>query len=139
MSDQNETKECAYVVEDSDVNRRVLVHLLRKMGYEVAEYENGMKAWEALNASDAQVPVAIFSDIMMPELDGLSLLKKLREESAYKTVPFVLLTALSDKDSIVKAKSLLVDGYLLKPISYDKLRKKLIDLFPDKTFPKLAV
>src|SRR5690606_5506311 len=108
--------ETIIVAEDSQVNRKILVHLLVKLGYNVCEYENGKLAWEAFARQDPKDPVAIFSDIMMPEMDGISFLRHVRNDSPNKEVPFVLLTAVSDKDSIVEAKGLNVNGYLLKPV-----------------------
>ena len=130
--------ETIVIAEDSQVNRKILSHLLVKMGYNVMEYENGKLAWEAVSRGEAKDPVAIFSDVMMPELDGISFLRNVRNEGPNKTVPFVLLTAVSDKESIYEAKKLNVHGYLLKPVSYDKVKKKLSELFPTKKFPALA-
>jgi CheY-like chemotaxis protein len=139
MSDQQARPlETVIVAEDSQVNRKILVHLLVKMGYNVCEYENGKLAWEAFSRQDPKDPIAIFSDIMMPEMDGISFLRNVRNDGPNKTIPFVLLTAVSDKDSIVEAKSLNVNGYLLKPVSYDKVKKKLSELFPTKKFPAMA-
>jgi two-component system, chemotaxis family, chemotaxis protein CheY len=126
------------VAEDSAVNRKILVHLLSKMGFEVTEYADGQKAWEDFKARPKGHYGCVFSDLMMPELDGLGLLKNIRTESESKDVPFVLLTAVSDKDSILSAKNLSVNGYLLKPVSYDKVKKKVSELFPGIKIPALA-
>lgn len=138
MPETKTPAETVIVVEDSQVNRKILVHLLIKFGYNVAEFENGKEAWAAISQNNPKDPVIIFSDIMMPELDGINLLRLVRHEGPNPTIPFILLTAVSDKDSIVEAKKLNVNGYLLKPVSHDKVRKKLSELFPDKKFPALA-
>ena len=126
------------VAEDSAVNRKILVHLLVKMGFEVSEHEDGAKAWEEFKSKPAGHYSVIFSDIMMPEMDGLELLKNVRTESESKETPFVLLTAVSDKDSIIEAKTHNVNGYLLKPVSYEKVKKKCSEFFPNMKFPALA-
>lgn len=142
MSDAPQTPqaplETVVVVEDSQVNRKILVHLLIKMGYNVVEFENGKVAWDAISRQDPKDPLMIFSDIMMPEMDGINLLRHVRNEGPNKNIFFVFLTAVSEKESIVEAKSLNVNGYLLKPVSYDKVVKKLSELFPNKKFPALA-
>ena len=74
----------------------------------------------------------------MPEMDGLQFLKNVRSEGPDKDIPFVLLTAVSDKDSILQAKASNVNGYLLKPVSYDKVKKKMTEFFPNVKFPALA-
>ena len=126
------------VAEDSAVNRKILVHLLVKMGFEVSEHDDGAKAWEEFKSQPAGTYSVIFSDIMMPEMDGLELLKNVRTESEAKDTPFVLLTAVSDKDSIMEAKKHDVNGYLLKPVSYEKVKKKALEFFPKMKFPALA-
>jgi two-component system, chemotaxis family, chemotaxis protein CheY len=75
---------------------------------------------------------------MMPELDGMSLLKKVREDGKFKALPFVLITAVSDKDQIMEAKSMNVNGYILKPVTFHRVTAKLKELFPQRKFPNLA-
>ena len=71
-------------------------------------------------------------------MDGLSFLRKVRESPDFANLPFVLVTAVSEKDQIVQAKSLRVNGYILKPVSLQKVQGKLKELFPNKVFPKLS-
>ena len=130
--------ETIIVAEDSVPNRKILVHLLIKLGYKVISCEDGKKAWEEINNEENSQLVAIISDIMMPNEDGLQLLKRVRESEKFKNIPFVLVTAVSEKEYIFEAKKLNVDGYILKPVSFAKVTKKLNELFPQKQFPKLA-
>ena len=125
------------VAEDSAPNRKILVHLLEKLGFEVDSFENGQEAWDFLK-SDAENITAIVSDIMMPEMDGLDLLKEVRASEKYADIPFVLVTAVSDKDYILEAKKLKVNGYILKPVSFNKVSGKMKQLFPDMKLLKLA-
>src|SRR5690606_39081322 len=120
------------------VNRKILVNILQKMGFAVSEHENGKSAWETYKASPPGTFAAVFSDIMMPEMDGLQFLRSVRTESVAKDVPFCLLTAVSDKDCIMQAKSFNVNGYLLKPVSYEKVRQKIIEFLPEANIPALA-
>lgn len=126
------------VVEDSPPNRKILMHLLEKLGYQVEGFEDGQKAWEALEKEVPPGLVAIISDIMMPNMNGIDLLRKVRESEQYQNMPFLLITAVSDKDYILEAKSLQVSGYILKPVTFQRVTGKLVELFPGKTFPKLA-
>lgn len=132
--------EVIVVAEDSAPNRTILVHLLRKLGFDVIECPDGELAKnELLKATEAgKNVVAILSDIMMPKMDGLALLEFVRGEEKLKTIPFVLVTAVSDKDHIVKAKTLNVNGYILKPVTFQRVTTKLEELMPGKKFPKLA-
>ena len=125
------------VVEDSPPNRTILVHLLRKLGFNVIECADGATAWEILQNQDTKVE-AILSDLMMPGLDGIQLLEKVRSDSRHNGVPFVLVTAVNDKNKIVNAKSQRVSGYILKPVTFQRVTAKLQELFPGYQFPKAA-
>lgn len=128
-------KECIVVAEDSPPNRKILVHLLEKLGYEVVSCEDGQLAWDHLNSSqDSTNIVAVLSDIMMPNMDGLELLKSCRSDDRYKEIPFVLITAVSDREYIIEAKEQHVNGYILKPVTFQRVTSKLKELFPDKKF-----
>lgn len=138
-ANENQTKEKIIVAEDSPPNRKILVHLLQKLGYEVEGFENGKLAWEAVEAEEhPENLVAVISDIMMPTMDGIELLKNIRGSEKFKTLPVLLVTAVSDKEYILEAKSLNVSGYILKPVTFQRVTGKLSELFPNKKFPKLA-
>lgn len=134
----SDVKETILIAEDSPPNRKILGHLLEKFGYDVIACENGQEAWDKLTTTTDKKIVAIISDIMMPVMDGLSFLRQVRGHETLKTIPFVLVTAISDKEYIVQAKELNVNGYILKPVTFQRVSGKLQELFPGKTFPKLA-
>jgi len=131
--------EYIVVAEDSAPNRTVLVLLLKKFGYKVFECDDGDAAWKALQANRDKNIVAVVSDLMMPNMDGLELLRRVRhDDQGWANIPFVLVTAVSDKDYIFEAKNLKVNGYILKPVSYQRVSVKLKELFPERAFPNLA-
>lgn len=132
-------KEIIVVAEDSPPNRKILVHLLEKLGYEVIGCENGQQAWDEVEKlRDNDNLVAVISDIMMPVKDGIEFLKHVRNDEKLKDLPFVLVTAVSDKEYILEAKSMNVNGYILKPVTFARVTAKLQELFPDKKIAKLA-
>lgn len=137
-SENSGTREYILIAEDSPPNRKILAHLLKKLDYEVIECVDGQEAWDKLLKENRINLVAILSDIMMPNLDGIGLLKCVREQSSYKDIPFILITAVSDKDYIVQAKNLNVNGYILKPVTFQRVTSKLKELFPKKKFPQIA-
>lgn len=134
----SDTKETIVIAEDSPPNRKILGHLLEKFGYDVIACENGQEAWDKLTTTTDKKIVLVISDIMMPVMDGLNLLRNVRGHETMKDLPFVLVTAISEKDYIVQAKELKVNGYILKPVTFQRVSDKLAELFPGKTFPKLA-
>jgi two-component system chemotaxis response regulator CheY len=133
-----ESDEYIVVAEDSPPNRNILLLLLRKLGFKVFECEDGGAAWKTLQENADKKIVAVISDIMMPEMDGIELLRRCRSDEKLKEIPFVLVTAVSDKDYIFQAKNLKVHGYILKPVTYKRVSAKLQELFPQKVFPKIA-
>jgi CheY-like chemotaxis protein len=142
MSDALHAAADEYIVvaEDSTPNRTVLVLLLRKLGFKVLECDDGDVAWKAIQANSDKKIVAVVSDLMMPNMDGLELLRRVRNDDHLnlKDLPFILVTAVSDKDYIFEAKNLKVNGYILKPVTYQRVSNKLKELFPNREFPQIA-
>lgn len=131
-------KDTIVIAEDSPPNRKILAHLLEKLGFNVCACEHGQEAWDRLKEGKLERVVAVISDIMMPNMDGLNLLKNIRGDEALKDLPVILVTAVSEKDYIVQAKDLEVNGYILKPVTFQRVTTKLQELFPEREFPKLA-
>lgn len=130
--------EYVVVAEDSAPNRQILCLILRKLGFAILEFEDGKAAWEAVQNADGRNIVAVVSDLMMPLMDGLEFLRRVRNNEATANLPFVLVTAVSDKDYVFEAKSLKVDGYILKPVTYKRVADKMQALFPKRQFPPMA-
>ncbi len=137
-------EEYILVAEDSKPNRVVLVLLLKKLGFKIIECEDGDVAWKILDENlqdpspEKKKIVAVFSDLMMPNMDGLEFLRRVRNEQATADLPFVLVTAVSDKDYIFEAKKLNATGYILKPVTFQRVSLKLKEIFPGRQFPQLA-
>ncbi len=117
-------------VEDEQDIRENIAEILRDEGFEVFEAANGKQGFEVFMQSK---PDLIISDIMMPELDGFGLLKLIRESKNIRnnTIPFIFLSALGQKDDIIKGVNLSANDYLIKPIDFDmliaKIREKTIN------------
>lgn len=131
-------QEVIVLAEDSPPNRKILTHLLEKMGFKVIACENGQEALNALTSSPDNSIKVLLSDIMMPTMDGLELLRQVRANDKYKDLPVVLITAVSEKDYIERARAMNVSGYILKPVTFQRVFEKMKALFPQKEFPKIA-
>lgn len=108
------------VVED-DVNLLEGIRTVLELdGYTVQTADNGETALHVLRDS-VHLPDLIVSDIMMPRMDGIQLLKEVRKESSWIGVPFIFLTARSEKTDVQRGKQLGVDDYLIKPFEADDL------------------
>lgn len=97
------------LAEDDAVCRYVVGRTLRKHGYNVLEAEDGMVAERVL---ETHTPDLVVLDLMMPNLDGLEVLKHLRQRQ-FQT-PILLFSALDHTPMVEEAQSLGVDGYIVK-------------------------
>ncbi|MEO8394086.1 MAG: response regulator [Chloroflexota bacterium] len=108
------------IVED-DLNLLEGIQTVLELdNYSVITVENGKQALEILSGS-AVPPDLIVSDIMMPQMDGIQLLREVRKVAAWIKIPFIFLTARSEKIDIQRGKQLGVDDYLTKPFDADDL------------------
>ncbi|WP_224360988.1 sigma-54-dependent transcriptional regulator [Hyalangium versicolor] len=102
------------VVDDEDNARRAIVTILGEEGYEVAEASNGA---DALARIPEFSPAVVLTDVRMPQMDGLTLLKKAREMGSDAT--FVMMTAFASVETAVEAMRAGADNYLVKPLDAD--------------------
>lgn len=119
------------IAEDSPPNLRILSHLISKLNFEPVSFADGLGVWEYLGTCDIPKVGAIISDIMMPQMSGLELLEKVRADERFKHIPFVLVTAVAEKEYILEAMKHDVQGYILKPVTLQKIQDKLKQLFPN--------
>ncbi len=106
------------VVDDTALNVRILRLALESKGMEVLAASGGA---EGLELAEREQPTIILLDLEMPEMDGFTVLGRLRAEPATKNIPVVILTAHRDPASIERGLSLGADGYLTKPIDGEEL------------------
>lgn len=88
------------LVEDDQVFLEILRDELSKAGFRIVTAHNGE---EGLKAAMSQLPHLIVIDILMPKMDGITMLKKIRESEQGKKIPLLILTNLSDNETIDKA------------------------------------
>ena len=80
----------------------------------------------------------IFCDIMMPEVGGFEFIKLLKSKNMLSNVPLVVMSALSDRDTIAEAKKLGTTAFLSKPVNGKKIIDLMKKLFPDQTFKEIV-
>lgn len=100
------------IVEDSATQAEELRYTLEKNGYRVSTARNGKEALEALSR---RRPTLIVSDIIMPEMDGFELCKKIKQGYNSKAIPVILLTSLSDPADVLKGLECGADNFITKP------------------------
>ncbi len=114
----NSTELRLLVVEDDDAIREGITDLLQLEGFDVTESKNGKEALDLLTDLE---PDLVISDVMMPVMDGHTLLENYKNLPNSKNIPFLFLTALTDKTDIRKGMNLGADDYLTKPFSRQEL------------------
>ena len=117
------------VVDDDVVSRMVLMHLIDACGkFEIVEAEDGEDAWQQM--ADGLRPAICFCDLRMPRLSGMDLLARVKSDSAFGAMPFVLVTSANDSATVGQAEHLGVDGYLVKPFQGDQVKTYLAPFTP---------
>ena len=111
-------RETLLVVEDNLALREGLGEMLGLEGFSVITAANGRDALDKLNGF---TPDLILSDISMPEMDGYSFFKAVRERAEWVAIPFLFLTARGEREDILVGKDLGADDYLIKPLTRDEL------------------
>ncbi len=108
------------ICDDEQHVRSGLKSVLEKEQYKVMEFENGLECWNSVSSLDTRYfPSLFILDIMMPEMDGLTLFKKLKELSPQ--TPVMFLTSRDDEFDKVLGLELGADDYLCKPYSVREL------------------
>lgn len=112
------------IAEDSPVARKIIIDILESAGHKVISTEDGQRAWEVLNeylaeAQNKGVPITdliqlVITDIEMPNMDGLTLTKKIKETVGLMGLPVVVNTTLSDDSNRQRAFRVNADGFIVK-------------------------
>jgi two-component system chemotaxis response regulator CheY len=117
----------ALVVEDSQTMRQLIVYALRKIrGLEIVEADDGVDALKKV-AGNAHFDI-VLTDINMPIMDGLKLVKRLRDDPNYKTTPIVIITTEGAAEDRRRALELGASAYITKPIQASVVIKTVKEL-----------
>jgi two-component system C4-dicarboxylate transport response regulator DctD len=107
------------IVDDDDLLLFSLKHILSKIGYEVVLAENATSALKLL-CENPRI-VAVISDVLLPDMSGIDLLKKVREKEI--NTPFIFLSGHSDKNDVIQAIKMGAMDFMEKPVKKDSLIK----------------
>jgi len=124
------------VVDDDVVSRLALIDLVSRSGFlDILEFPDGQSAWNYLQTSPT--PVLCCCDVRMPNMSGIELLQKIRDDHSLVDLPFILVTSGSERDIVKKAIILGVSSYIVKPFNRNSATEKLFDVF-NKVGKKIA-
>ena len=110
------------IAEDDCDARELLSWMLKKLGYQVVETANGQEAWEVFRRGRFRL---VISDLLMPELDGLELCRRIRKHKQSKYTYVILLTALISKKDYLAGMEAGADDFVTKPFDPDELKARL--------------
>lgn len=117
------------IIDDMMTMRKIVGKACKEIGFtDITEAGDGVKGWEALQAANPDIGLVI-SDWNMPNCTGIDLLRRVRADSRYKKVAFVLLTAESEGHQVAEAVKAGVDNYIVKPFTTELLKTKLEDTY----------
>ena len=108
------------LVEDDTVDAMTVKRALKDINVanRVVHVTNGEEAWNYLNDPSNSKPFLILLDINMPKMNGIELLKVLKEDENFIRIPVVMLTTSTDDRDIIQSFRLCVAGYMIKPVAY---------------------
>ena len=107
-----------FVVEDDENIREIVIYALNSAGFGAVGFETGFEFFAAI---ETEHPSLVLLDIMLPEDDGLTILKRLRSMSKTKKVPVIMLTAKNNEYDKVKGLDMGADDYIAKPFGVMEL------------------
>lgn len=113
------------IAEDDDLIAELVEYKLRLEGFEVSLVHDGAEAWERLQAD---CPDLVILDGMLPGMDGLEILRRIRETDGIPDVPVVMLTARRLEQDIVDGLRLGASDYLVKPFMPEELMARIMRL-----------
>jgi YesN/AraC family two-component response regulator len=117
-----ETSKKIIVIDNDFVNSNFVVDCLQAEGYHAIGAENGIVGLQLIKKYS---PDLVICELVMPDMDGYTVLSNLREDSLTAIIPFIFLTAINTKDSLRKAMELGADDYLTKPATTDELLRAI--------------
>ncbi len=116
------------IVDDSAVMRKIIDRSLRQAGLEIQEVLEAGNGVEALARMQQNRVDLILSDINMPTMDGLELVRQLQAVENAQGVPIVMITTEAGESQVVQALSHGARGYIRKPFTPDQIRERIIPL-----------
>lgn len=115
------------IVDDFSTMRRIIKNLLRDLGFSnTAEADDGTTALPMLQSGGFDF---LITDWNMPGMQGIDLLRAVREDAGLKALPVLLVTAEAKKEQIIEAAQAGVNGYIVKPFNAATLKEKIEKIF----------
>lgn len=112
------TSKTILVIDDSTTNVVLLEAVLLNKGYTIDKAMNVKEAYEILQK---RIPSLILLDLLMPRINGFEFLQQLKSNEAYKDIPVIIVSALTDEETIQKTYQLGAQFFIKKPVDINQL------------------
>jgi len=117
----------ALIVDDSTSLRQMVAFTMKEAGFDVVEGENGQ---QALDRSDGKNFDLVITDLNMPVMDGITLIRKLRERPNFKFTPILMLTTESQDAKKQEGKAAGATGWIVKPFNPEQMLQVVARVVP---------
>lgn len=118
----------ALIVDDSRMMRVVEQKALESMGWQVKQASNGLEALDVLASMDGCD--LVLADWQMPEMDGLALVKRIRQDARWASLTIIMVSSNAVMDSIQEALDAGANDFVMKPFSVDALKERVAGAVP---------
>ncbi|MEW5745186.1 MAG: response regulator [Nitrospirota bacterium] len=122
------------IADDDRTNLAILASLLGQQGYTIDTAQSGA---ETLAKIDAAMPDAILLDVLMPDMDGIEICKRLKDKPETRSIPVIILTAFGDKETRIRCLNAGANDFLTKPIDHAELLIRLKNLLELGTIDRI--
>ena len=120
------------IVDDNEINRDMLARRLRRRDCQLSMAENGREAMSMLQNGSYDL---VLLDIMMPEMDGYTVLKNLKQDFRLRHIPVIMISAIEEMGSVMRCMEIGADDYLTKPFDPDMLKAAINRCLPNLPNP----
>lgn len=129
----NDKKPLIQIVEDSLTQAKRLERLLKDNGYDVSVARNGVAG---LEGARQMKPTVVITDVMMPDMDGYEMCRRMKDDPCLQDIPVVILTSLSDPCDVIRGLQCGADNFITKPYEDGYLLSRLIHILANMELRK---
>ena len=114
------------IIDDHPTMLTMLRQILKQLGFDtIEEAETAERALEILGLGDVRM---IFTDLGLPGMSGIELIRQIRQDHATHHLPVIVLSGISEQETVMEALKAGADGFIVKPCSADTIKEKLVQL-----------
>lgn len=110
------------LVDDCRTTRKLVSYLLKDGGFDILQAENGLDALEKLAKNEVAL---VLTDMNMPQMDGIELIKSMKEDDSYRDMPIIMLTTEAADEDRERGLNMGASSYLTKPTGKERLLEEI--------------